>query len=218
MWLWMRHGSTTMMLKPKFKVCSGNKCSPTPKKFKLLPSEGKVLLSVFWDAQGVVMVDYLQRGETITGLYYTDLIHKLRNAIKDKHHGKWSFFIKTTPQVTGNGCDFHSMLWIAGPSTYSSELTPSDYRLFPKLEEHLCGKKYSSDNEVMLSVNQWFAEVGQPFFQEAVEMLENHWEKCVNLLGDYEQKLGKNNFFPTILSGSGLQHRDHPSYCLFFKS
>ena len=48
--------------------------------------------------------------------------------------------------------------------------------------------KFSSDNEVMLSVNQWFAEVGQPFFQEAVEMLEHRWEKCVNLLGDYVEK------------------------------
>ena len=56
--------------------------SPTPKKFKVLPSAGKVLLSVFWDAQGVIIVDYLQRGATITGLYYTDLIHKLRDAIK----------------------------------------------------------------------------------------------------------------------------------------
>ena len=47
-----------------------HKGSLTPKKFK-------VLLSVFWDAQGVIMVDYLQRGATITGLYYADLIHKL---------------------------------------------------------------------------------------------------------------------------------------------
>ena len=52
-------------------------------------------------------------------------------------------------------------------ASYSPDLARSDYRLFPKLKEHLQGKKFSSDNEVMLSVNQWFAEVGQPFFQEA---------------------------------------------------
>ena len=39
-----------------------HKGSPTPKKFKVLPSAGNVLLSVFWDAQDVIMVDYLQRG------------------------------------------------------------------------------------------------------------------------------------------------------------
>ena len=46
-------------------------------------------------------------------------------------------------------------------------------------------KPNSSDNEVMMSVNQWFAEVGKLFFQEAVEKLEHRWEKCVNLIGDY---------------------------------
>ena len=50
------------------------------------------------------------------------------------------------------------------------------------------GKKFSSDNEIMLSVNQWFAEVRQSFFQEAVEMLEHRWKKCVNLLADYVEK------------------------------
>ena len=49
-----------------------HKDSWTPKKLKVLPSAGKVLLSVFMDAQGVIMVDYLQRGATITGLYYAD--------------------------------------------------------------------------------------------------------------------------------------------------
>ena len=63
--------------------------SATPKKFKVFPSEGKVQLYVFWDAQGVIMVDYLQRGATITGLYYADLIHKLRDAIKEKRRGKF---------------------------------------------------------------------------------------------------------------------------------
>ena len=62
---------------------------------------------------------------------------------------------------------------------YSPDLAPSDYRLFPKLKEHLHGKKFSSDNEVMLPV---------PFFQDAAEMLELRWEKCINLLGDYVEK------------------------------
>ena len=63
---------------------------------------------------------------------------------------------------------------------YTPDLVHSDYRLFQKLEEHPRGKKSSSDNEVMLSVNQWFGEVGQPFFQEAIEMLED--------LGNYVEK------------------------------
>ncbi|XP_014484747.1 PREDICTED: uncharacterized protein LOC106749613 [Dinoponera quadriceps] len=31
---------------------------------------------------------------------------------------------------------------------YSPDLAPSDYHLFPKLKEHLCGQRFRSDNEV----------------------------------------------------------------------
>ena len=39
--------------------------SPPPKKAKAVPSAGKVMASVFWDADGILMVDYLQKGQTI---------------------------------------------------------------------------------------------------------------------------------------------------------
>ena len=32
--------------------------SPRPKKFKTQPSAGKVMATVFWDAQGVIMLDF----------------------------------------------------------------------------------------------------------------------------------------------------------------
>ena len=46
------------------------------------PSAGKVMLTVFWDQDGVVMTDFLAKGTTITGAYYVSLLRKLREAIK----------------------------------------------------------------------------------------------------------------------------------------
>jgi len=34
------------------------------------------MASVFWDSEGVLMIDYLERGKTITGVYYAELIKK----------------------------------------------------------------------------------------------------------------------------------------------
>nr|XP_032528131.1 uncharacterized protein LOC116778294 [Danaus plexippus plexippus] len=62
--------------------------SPTPKKFKVSSSAGKVMASVFWDAEGIIMVEYLEKGATITGSYYADQIRRLREAIKSKRRGK----------------------------------------------------------------------------------------------------------------------------------
>ena len=47
--------------------------SPRPKKFKMQPSAGKVMATVFWDAQGV-MLDFLAKKSTIKGAYYANLL------------------------------------------------------------------------------------------------------------------------------------------------
>ena len=44
--------------------------SPRPKKFKTQPSAGKVMATVFWDAQCVIILDFLAKKSTITGAYY----------------------------------------------------------------------------------------------------------------------------------------------------
>ena len=41
--------------------------SPRPKKFKTQPSAGEVMVTVFWDAQGLNMLDFLAKKSTITG-------------------------------------------------------------------------------------------------------------------------------------------------------
>ena len=44
--------------------------SPPPKKAKAIQSAGKVMASVFWDEKGILLIDYLPTGQTITGQYY----------------------------------------------------------------------------------------------------------------------------------------------------
>ena len=41
-----------------------------PKKFKTQPSAGKVMATVFWDAKGVIILDFLLKRSTITRVYY----------------------------------------------------------------------------------------------------------------------------------------------------
>ena len=59
--------------------------SPRPKKFKTQPSAGKVMATVFWDAKSIIMLDFLPKGSTITGVYYANLLDQLRTAIREKH-------------------------------------------------------------------------------------------------------------------------------------
>ena len=45
-----------------------------PQRPKTQRSAGKVMVSIFWDAHGIIFIDYLKKGETITGEYYLTLL------------------------------------------------------------------------------------------------------------------------------------------------
>jgi len=58
-----------------------------PRKFKVRPSAGKVMATIFWDQRGIIMIDYLQKGSTITGEYYAEVLKQLRAEIVKKMRG-----------------------------------------------------------------------------------------------------------------------------------
>jgi len=106
--------------------------SSTP--FRKIASAGKVMASVFWDSEGVLMIDYLERGKTVTSVYYAELIRKLRSAIKEKRRGKLSHGVllhqDNAPAHTCavamaaiRECGFE----LLSQPPYSPDLAPSDY-------------------------------------------------------------------------------------------
>ena len=44
--------------------------SSLPVTFKKVHSAGKVMASIFWNSQGVIMIDCLEQGRTMNGAYY----------------------------------------------------------------------------------------------------------------------------------------------------
>ena len=49
--------------------------SPRPKMFKKQPFTGKMMATVFWDAKGVIILDFLNKRSKITGVYYANLLY-----------------------------------------------------------------------------------------------------------------------------------------------
>ena len=62
----------------------------TPTRPRQQRSTEKVMMTVFWDEDGILLTDYLARGSTITGPYYASLIKRLRSTILEKRRGKVS--------------------------------------------------------------------------------------------------------------------------------
>jgi len=64
--------------------------SPRPKKFRVQKPAGKILASIFWDQDGILLIDYLPNGQTINAEYYSSLLVKLKDILKEKRPGKFT--------------------------------------------------------------------------------------------------------------------------------
>jgi histone-lysine N-methyltransferase SETMAR len=71
---WIHHYTPESKQQSKHWTEAG--CS-APKKTSLVLSAGKVMASVFWDAEGILLIDYLEKGKTITGEYYLNPLSRL---------------------------------------------------------------------------------------------------------------------------------------------
>ena len=102
--------------------------------FKTMPSSGKLMASVFWDSEGVIMINCLQKGHTINGAYYASELCKLGEEIKSMRRGKlwkgvWLLHDNApahTLQVTVSAATDLGFRILPHPP-YLPDLAPSDF-------------------------------------------------------------------------------------------
>src|SRR5215468_5493586 len=131
-----------------------HKTSPTPKKFKVEKSAGKVMATVFWDEKGLLLLEFMPQKTTITGQTYANTITALRESIKEKRRGRLSagvlllhdnapVHMSAKSQAAIRQCEFQQL----NHPPYSPDLAPSDYFLFRVMKNFFRGKCFSSDEE-----------------------------------------------------------------------
>ncbi|GFS04800.1 histone-lysine N-methyltransferase SETMAR [Elysia marginata] len=72
--------------------------------------------------------------------------------------------------------------------SYSPDIAPSDFYLFPKLKEHLKGNHYESDEDVEAAIQHWFSQKCVNFFTDGMRQLVRRWQLCVDRDGNYVEK------------------------------
>jgi hypothetical protein len=72
--------------------------------------------------------------------------------------------------------------------TYSPDLVPSDYHLFPGLKKKLKGRYFSSDTEVITAAETWLDGQGSEFFLRFLRKLEQRTKSILNFVGSILKK------------------------------
>ena len=51
----------------------------------------------------------------------------------------------------------------------------------------MCGKRFSSNDEVIAAVDEYFADLPEKHYRDGIHNLEERWNKCIDLLGEYTE-------------------------------
>jgi histone-lysine N-methyltransferase SETMAR len=153
--------------------------SPVKKKFKSQPSARKVMLTVFWDSQGVLLEHDLERGTTVNSVGYSEMLSTgLKPAIRIKRRGLLSSGVLLLHDNARPHTAIHTLqtlvklgFTVLEHPAYSPDLAPSDYHLFGPLKEALRGRRFTSDKEVKEAVHEWLAAQPKTFFSEGIQKL-----------------------------------------------
>jgi histone-lysine N-methyltransferase SETMAR len=140
--------------------------SPSNKKFKVtsMPSAGKVMVTVFWDSQGVLLDHFHRRGENGNSASYCEVPLKLRDAIRRKRNGQLARGVLLhhdsirphTARATQKRSQELQWELLEHPP-YSPDLAPGDFHLFDSLKNRLGGKGFADDEKVKTEVRKWLS-------------------------------------------------------------
>jgi len=107
-----------------------HKGSPPKMKPKISKSQGKVMITVFWDQERIIFIDDLKRHATINKEKYCLSLEKLKRAIKTKWPGlqdsEIRFHQDSTIHMSFNKIASYGLTLMRHPA-YSSDLAPFDF-------------------------------------------------------------------------------------------
>jgi len=169
--------------------------SPHPKIFRVQKSTGKFIASIFWHQDGILLIDYVSKGETIKAEYYLSLLVQLKEILKEKRHGNLTkcflFFHENAPahralatqkKLASLGIHYLDHL------PYSPDLAPSDYHMFPRLKKKLKGRHFSSEAGVISAAGTWLERQGSECFLSGCKSYCNGLRSVLSFVGSMLNK------------------------------
>jgi len=114
-----------------------------------------VMVTIFPDYKGVLLMDYLPQKTAMTAPYYSEVLTNLHQAVKEKRmgiltrgplllHDNAPANMSRVVQAIVKDIGFEQLSY----PPYSPDLTPSDFYLFRLLKQHLRGMRFFDDDKL----------------------------------------------------------------------
>ena len=171
-WPWKKPGySTKTRRQSNYQWCGGIAVHHVPENLWCTNPLENYSPRFFWDQDGILLIDYLPKGQTINADHYSFLLVQMKDILKEKRPGKvikWVLLLHNNSPSSPDKCNPEKLADLGfqclDHSLYSPDLAPSDYHLFPNLKNQLKGRHFSSDAEVIAAAKNWLDGQYSDFF------------------------------------------------------
>jgi transposase len=153
------------------------------------------MATLFWDRKGVLTVEFMQQGATITSEVYCETLKILLRPIQHKRRGMLTsgivFLHDNARQHTA--ARTRALLKLSNwelfdHPAYSPDLSPSYYHLFTYRKNWLRSQRFNNNEELIKCVKTWLSSQAEDFFDTGIQILIPRHDKCLNSCGDYVEK------------------------------
>lgn len=151
----------------------------------------KTMICVFWDWEGMIHWEMLQKNKTVDMHLYKSQLQRLNEAIKEKRPNRQGQVILLHDNARPHSAALvkEALLelnWeVLQHPPYSPDLAPSDFYLFRSLANNIQGKTFADEEDLGIWLNKYFDSRPGEFWKNGINKLPERWEYVLNNGGDY---------------------------------
>ncbi len=142
----------------------------------------KTMMEVFFNDQGVIHLEFLPPGMTVTAKVYSGILSRLREVIRRKCPVLWA---NNSYRLLHDNAPGHkaiktfaamvetNMHTVEHPP-YSPDLAPADFWFFPYLKSQIRGKIFASVPELQDALMQEISKIPRSLFAQCIQQTLPH--------------------------------------------
>lgn len=160
-------------------------------KFKAMKSAGKVMLTIFWDAHGIIHKKYIAWGAVPQSIRILTVPHYRNRRTEFEGFSPLFCYITTTralvvilKQMPRSSAQVF-LNYSASPLHPFFDIL--DLCLFPWMKSDTKGNHFTADDEIQLFAHKWLKSK-EEFLLTVLKKLVLRLQKCIDLDGDYIKK------------------------------
>lgn len=166
---------------------------PRVKKARKSKSQVKVMATVFFDCRGLILLEWMPTGSTITGNAYVETMRRLRERIRKKRPELWreNAWILHHDNAPAHRSFIVSDFLARNRTTvlehppYSPDLAPCDFFLFDKIKDSMRGTHLGSQEEIKSESARLLKAIPEADWARCFESWKNRMRRCIAAEGDY---------------------------------